>query len=109
MPQHGSADDMRSHVPVTGGRVGPPTSGVPGTLYDFVRHYLVERGGSCTRDELLAGLNADQAMKERLANSRGFRALLHNMRQSGDVALHADMIHATTRTERRLRICGNRN
>lgn len=40
------------------GRVGPPTLGVPGTLYDFVRRYLVQHGGSCTRNELLNAIRA---------------------------------------------------
>ena len=90
-------------------RVGPPTSGTRGSMYDFVRRYLVGRGGSCTRDELLAALQADPAAGERLAKSQGFAALLNNMRHSGDVTLHADVVHTTPRTELRLRIWGGRN
>lgn len=103
MPQHGSADDMRSHVPVTGGRVGPPTSGVPGSMYDFVRRYLLARGGSCSRQELIAALQADPVMRERLARSKGFAALLNNMRHSGDVAQIGQTVMATARTLRRMR------
>ena len=86
---------------VTGGRVGPPTAGEPGSMYDFVRHYLVEHGGSCTRAELLAALEASPTMKARLGRSQGFRALLHNMRHSGDVSLHDEVVRATSRTKRR--------
>ena len=107
MAQHGSADDMRSHVPVTGGRVGPPTSGVPGSMYDFVRRYLVAHGGSCSREELIAALQADPVMRERLARSKGFAALLNNMRHSGDVVLDEDSVKATSRTFRRFGIAHN--
>ena len=83
-------------------RVGAPTSGVPGSLYDFVRRYLVAHGGSCTREELLAALQAHDLMKERLARSSGFTALLNNMRHSGDVTLTGNIVAATARTVRRM-------
>ena len=85
----------------TGGRVGLPTSGVPGTLYDFVRRYLVEHSGIRTRDEVLAALQAHPDMKERLARSRGFNSLIHNMRHSGDLLLEGDYIRITARALRR--------
>lgn len=87
---------------VTGGRVGPPTAGVSGSLYDFVRRYLCEHGGSCTRDELLAALLAEPRTRERLSHSKGFTALINNMRHSGDVALTGDGVEATSRTLRRI-------
>lgn len=83
-------------------RVGPPTSGVPGSLYDFVRRYLIAHGGSCSREDLLAALQAHDSMKERLARSRGFSALLNNMRHSGDVTLIGNIVMATSRTVRRM-------
>ena len=85
-------------------RVGPPTRGVPGSLYDFVRRFLAMHGGSCSREALLQALQADAVMKERLANSRGFGALLNNMRHSGDLMLSGDMVLASPRTLRRLGI-----
>lgn len=86
----------------TGGRVGPPTAGVPGTLYDFVRRYLVQRGGSCSRPDLLAVIKASPVMSARLNATRGFNALLSNMHHSGDILFEGDQIHASDRTLRRL-------
>ena len=102
MPQHGSRTDERSQGSPRAGRVGPPTSGVPGSMYDFVRRYLVAHGGSCSRQELFSALQADRAMQERFARSRGFTALLNNMRHSGDVTLKENGVEATSRTYRRL-------
>ena len=108
MPETGASHGEDPPRPVTGGRVGPPISGVPGTMYDFVRRYLVAHSGSCTRRELLAALQADRAMRERLARSKGMTALLHNMHHSGDVVLDGDRIVASDRTRRRLGIPQNR-
>lgn len=102
MPHQGPAGSMGPQSPVTGGRVGPPTSGVRGSMYDFVRRYLVAHGGSCSREELIAALHADPAMKERLARNKGFAALLNNMRHSGDVTLTGNVVTATARTVRRM-------
>ena len=103
MARPGLPEGSASPSMVTGGRVGPPTAGVSGSMYDFVRHYLVEHGGTCTRQELLAALQADDAMKERLANSsNGFTALIHNMRHSGDVLIDGNLVRASGRTFQRL-------
>ena len=102
MRRHKSIDHDERRRPVTGGRVGPPTAGVTGSMYDFVRRYLVEHGGSCTRQVLLKAFEDDLAMKERLVHSRGFKALLHNMRHSGDLSLDGDHIGITPRALRRL-------
>ena len=83
-------------------RVGPPTSGVAGSLYDFVRRYLVAHDGACSRDELLAASLAEPLMKERLSRSQGFTSLLHNMRHSGDVILEGDVVRPSLRTFQRL-------
>lgn len=107
MPQRGSPNSEGSHR-VTGGRVGPPTSGVSGSMYDFVRRYLMERGGNCSREELFAALQENAVMRERLARSKGFTALINNMHHSGDVDLHVDVVRATSRTQRRLRNCSYR-
>lgn len=104
MPHHGPAGSMRSQSPVRGGRVGPPTSGVRGRLYDFVRRYLVANGGSCSRKELIAALQADPVTKERLARNQGFAALLKNMRHSEDLSLIGNVVTATARTVRRMSV-----
>ena len=75
---------------------------MPGSLYDFVRRYLIGHGGNCSREERLGALKADNSMKERLARTRGFSALLNNMRHSGDVTLIGNSITATARTVRRM-------
>ena len=88
--------------PVTGGRVGPPTSGVPGTLYDFVRRYLCDNGGSSSRAAIADALLAEPQMREKLFKSRGFHSLISNMHHSGDVELDGKIVRATSRTYRRL-------
>lgn len=85
-------------------RVGPPTAGVPGSLYDFVRRHLCAHGGSCSRDELQAALLAEPILKARLEHGRGFTALLRNMRHSGDVILEQNLVRASARALRRLEI-----
>lgn len=83
-------------------RVGPPTRGTPGSLYDFVRRALCAAGGSCLRQELLDLIHADPAMKARLDDSRGFAALLNNMRHSGDILIDGETVAASPRTLRRM-------
>jgi hypothetical protein len=72
-------------------------------IYDFVRLYLCAREGTCSRDELLAALLAEPRTKERLSRSRGFTALLNNMRHSGDIVLDGAVVRPSPRTFRRLR------
>lgn len=102
MPQYDPPDRERPTPDVRGWRVGPPTSGVPGSLYDFVRRYLCDRGGLATRSEIEMALIADGRMHNRLAQSRGFHSLIINMHHSGDVALDGTIVRATSRTYRRL-------
>ena len=83
-------------------RVGPPTAGVPGSMYDFVRRYVCSHGGSCTREELRVAMLAEPTLKQRIESSRGFTALLRNMRHSGDVLLEDNLVTASGRTLRRL-------
>jgi len=84
------------------GRVGPPTRGVPGTLYDFVRRYLSQHGGSCTRDDLLVAIRSSPVHCQRLDAGRGFAALMSNMYHSGDVLLEGNTVRASARALRRL-------
>lgn len=83
-------------------RVFPPTAGVPGSLYDFVRRYLCAHGGACSCKELHSALLAVPILKARLGRSQGFGALLRNMRHSGDVILNENLVSASARTLRRL-------
>lgn len=85
-------------------RVGPPTAGVPGSLYDFVRRFLVAHDGTSSRHELLNALQADPRMKGRLEASRGFAALISNMRHSGDVIVSDEDIRITSRAMRRVKL-----
>lgn len=87
----------------TGGRVGPPTPGVRGSLYDFVRRYPEAHGGTCSRPELLQAIQASPAINAKLQASRGFRALPSNMRHSGDVLIEGETIRISLRALRRLR------
>lgn len=95
---------MRTGDLVTGGRVGPPTAGVSDSLYDFVRRYLCDRGGSATRPEVRAAIMSDPRFAEKLERSRGFHSLISNMHHSGDIELDGQTIRATSRTLRRLGI-----
>ncbi len=82
----------------------PTTWGTPalsprsaGSLYEFIRAYLREHGGSSTRSELLAAVKADSAAAAKLQRSRGFTALLSNMKHSGFIEVHGELITATGR------------
>lgn len=70
-------------------------------MYQFVREYLWQAGGSCPREELRAAMLRHPAIRERLNGSQGFGRLLVNMRHSGDVELDGDMVTATSRSLRR--------
>ena len=85
-------------------RVGAPTNGVPGSLYDRVRRFLCSHGGTSTRPEILSALQADPSVKDRLSRTRSFNDLLNNMRHSGDVTIDGQHVTATGRTFRRLGI-----
>ncbi len=71
------------------------------SLYQFVRQYLWQAGGSCSRAELLAAMSRDEAVRTRLTNSQGFLALLTNMRHSRELILDGQMVRATDRALRR--------
>ena len=70
-----------------------------GSLYEFVRAMLGDHGGTRTKDQLLSAIQADPDMAQRLERSQGFARLLQNMKHSGFIELHGDMVR---RTERRL-------
>lgn len=84
-------------------RVGRPSAGVAGSLYDFVRRYLLAQDGCCSRDKLHSAILAEPVLKTRLEQGRGFRALLSNMRHSGDVVFDGDLVRASSRTVRRMK------
>ena len=67
------------------------------SLYQFVREELATSGGSCTRAELRAAIDAHPAARARLDCSRGFAALLSNMKHSGFVSLDGERVRATAR------------
>ena len=73
----------------------PPRSAGP--LYEFVRTYLREQAGSSTRSELLAAIEADATAAAKLQRSRGFTALLSNMKHSGFIEVRGELITATSR------------
>lgn len=86
--------------------MGPPTMGVPGSLYDFVRRHICGHGGLATREELRAAILADPRAADLLSRSKGFTSLLNNMKHSGDVILERGMVRATSRTLRRVAATG---
>lgn len=66
------------------------------TLYEIVRR-LLETDGPCSRAELLAKLSANPEAAERLKRSRGFSALLLNMKHSGFIELDGEIVRRTGR------------
>lgn len=83
-------------------RVGAPTVGVSGSLYDFVRRYLFAQGGSCSRDQLHSAILGEPILKARLEHGRGIGALLSNMRHSGEIVFDGDLVRASSRAVRRI-------
>ena len=73
-----------------------------GSLYDFVRRYICDHGGSATRAEVRTAIMSDPRLAEKLERSRGFYSLVSNMHHSGDITLDGPTIRATSRTYRRL-------
>lgn len=67
------------------------------TLYQFVRDRLEAQGGTATRPELLAAIRGNLAARAKLENSRGFDALLSNMKHSGFVELDGETVRRTAR------------
>lgn len=70
-------------------------------MYQFVRDLRRQNGGKCNRNELLKALESDSRVGQRLAQSRGFRALPSNMRHSGEITIEGDEVVATPRALRR--------
>lgn len=82
---HGDAAALRGH----------PASA--GSLYQFVSDMLAASGGACIRDQLLAAIRENPVLLERLEQSRGFGALLSNMKHSGFIELHGETVRRTPR------------
>lgn len=72
-------------------------SGTSRSLYQFVRDALNSRGGVCSRDELLAAIQADPDAARRLGLSQSFSRLLQNMKHSGFIELDGDLVRRTKR------------
>lgn len=67
------------------------------TLYQFVRDRLEAKGGTATRAELLAAIRGNPAARAKLEGSRGFSALLSNMKHSGFIELDGETVRRTRR------------
>lgn len=89
--------------PIPHGRVGKPTYGDPTSLYAFVRRALGRTGGVIEIRDLAAAFESGPDLKGRL-NSRGLKGLLTNMMHSGEVVFDGDMVRATSRALRRLKL-----
>lgn len=68
-----------------------------GSLYEFVRRTIAAHGGACTRTELLNAILADPAASARLERTKGFTAVLDNMKYSGFVVFDGDVVRRTAR------------
>lgn len=74
------------------GRQGPVM-----TLYELIRRTLDENGGTSSRQSLLEAIQRNPEANARLAMGRGFSALLSNMKHSGFIEIHGDMIRRSRR------------
>jgi hypothetical protein len=74
------------------------------SLYAFIRATLASHGGVCSRQELLASIEADPEMANRLARSQGFPRVLQNMKHSGYVELDGQLVRRTVRRVGRRRL-----
>lgn len=88
------------HVP-NRWREGPPDTRSEGTMYQFVRDHLRSNGDRCHQNQLLAAMEAEPKIAERLSQSWGFAALLTNMRHSREITFEGDEVIATLRAQRR--------
>ncbi len=75
-----------------------------GSLFEFVRQELGAHEGVRTRSQLLEAIRRDANATERLKRSRGFVAILGNMKSSGFVELENDIVRATSRRVGRRRV-----
>lgn len=67
------------------------------TLYQFVREQLEAQGGTATRSDLLGAIRDHPAALSKLEGSRGFDALLSNMKHSGFIELEGETVRRTGR------------
>ena len=67
------------------------------TLYQLVRDALDSRGGACSREELLAAIEADPDATQRLRKGQGFSRLLRNMKHSGFITIDGPSVRRTAR------------
>lgn len=68
-----------------------------GSLHEFIRRILAAHGGVCGRAELLAAISADPRASERLKRTKGFTAVLGNLKSSGFVHFDGDLVRRTNR------------
>lgn len=69
-----------------------------GSISQFIREYLVQHGGACTRDELLQAIRREPELPARLDHGQGLDRLLQNMRYSGFVTISGTSVRASPRT-----------
>lgn len=81
-------------------RCGAPDGRSAGSLSQFVRDYLCQRGGSASRRQLLKAIQANSKLAARLERGQGLPALLRNMRYSGFVVIEGETVRASRRTRR---------
>ena len=75
-----------------------------GSLFEFIRRQLAGHEGVRTRAQLLDAIRRDPQASERLGRTRGFSAVLGNMKSSGFVVLENDLVRATARHVGRRRL-----
>lgn len=92
--------DEASRMPLRW-RPREPDGRSAGSIFQFIREYLVRHGGTCTRKELLQAVRSEAHLAARLDRGQGFERLLQNMRHSGFVTINEDIVTASSRTLKR--------
>ena len=94
MPDEGGTLPLKWRPRVPDGRSA-------GSIFQFIREYLVQHGGTCTRNQLLQAVRSQAELAARLDHGQGFERLLQNMRHSGFITISGDTVTASARTLRR--------
>ena len=75
-----------------------------GSLHEFIRRTLATHGGACTRAELLNAIAEDLGASARLERTKGFAAVLYNMKSAGFVVFDGNLVRRTARRYGRRRV-----
>ena len=79
----------------------PPDGRSRGTLAQAVREHLCREGGTSSREQIEAALQADSRLASKLEKHVGVGRLLYELKIGGFVTLEGETVRATKRTLQR--------